>query len=76
MAPLEEYSDSDKFNIHRSLPLTNHKNTFTTREFEKTFRGSCKLPKAHEKVCENESKNKQREKDAHVKILLMEGGIL
>ena len=34
---------------------------------KKYFRGSCKLPQAHEKVCdENETKN-----DARIKILLM-----
>ena len=33
------------------------KNECTKREFEKNFRGSYKLPQAHEKVCdENERK--------------------
>ena len=39
------------------------------REFEKYFRGSCKLPQAHEKVCD------ENETDARVKILLMEVGL-
>ena len=50
---------------------------------EKGIRGSRKLPQAHEKVCdENERKketNKQTKKkknDAHVQKLFMEGGRL
>ena len=42
---------------------------------EKIFRGSRKLPQAHEKVCdENEgSKKETRKNDAHVKMFLMGG---
>ena len=40
---------------------------------EKNFRGSCKLPQAHEKVCdENETKKKKRRAP---NIFLMEGGV-
>ena len=47
---------------------------------EKSIRGSCKLPQAHEKVCdENERKkqtNKEEKNHASVKMLLMEGSPL
>ena len=44
---------------------------------EKIFQGSRKLLQAHEKVCnENESRIIIRKKDAHVKILFMEGSPL
>ena len=40
---------------------------------EKNFRGSCKLPQAHKKVCDKNERNKQtRKKDARVKMLFME----
>ena len=41
---------------------------------KKIFWGSCKLPQAHEKVCdENETKKQIEENDVHVKMLFMEG---
>ena len=41
---------------------------------KKYFRGSRKLPQAHEKVCdENETKKKN---DAHIKMFLVEGSPL
>ena len=44
---------------------------------KKNFRGSHKLSQAHEKVCdENERKKQKRKNDVHLKILLMEGGSL
>ena len=43
---------------------------------KKYFRGSRKLPQAHEKVCDENERKKQRKNDAHVKMLLMEGSIL
>ena len=50
---------------------------------KKYFQGSCKLPQAHEKVCDENERNKQAKKqrnkeknDAHVKTFLMEGGSL
>ena len=40
----------------------------------KNFWGSHKLPEAHKKVCdENEKKKEEKESDAHVEMLLMEG---
>ena len=41
---------------------------------KKNFRGSRKLPHAHEKVCDENERNKQRNKkknDARVKMFLM-----
>ena len=39
---------------------------------EKIFRGSCKLPQAHEKVCdENESRIIRKKNDARVKVLFI-----
>ena len=44
---------------------------------EKNIRGSHKLPQAHEKVCdENDRKKERRKYDMHLKVLLMEGGHL
>ena len=44
---------------------------------KKNFRGSRKLPQAHEKVCDENERNKQRRKnDSHVKMLFMEGSPL
>ena len=41
---------------------------------EKIFRGSRKLPQAHEKVCdENKGRKKQEKNDARVKMFLMGG---
>ena len=37
------------------------------KEFEKNFRGSCKLPHAHEKVCDENERNKQRNKETRKK---------
>ena len=43
---------------------------------EKNFRGSRKLPQAHEKVCdENERKKVEEKKQQAPKIFLMEGGV-
>ena len=42
---------------------------------KKNFRGSHKLPQAHEKVCDENGKNKEKN-DMHIKMLLMEGGSL
>ena len=38
---------------------------------KKYFRGSRKLPQAHEKVCDENERNKEKT-DTHVKMLLME----
>ena len=43
---------------------------------KKNFLGSCKLPQAHEKVCNENEAKKERKNDMHVKMLLMEGGNL
>ena len=43
---------------------------------EKNFRGSRKLPQAHEKVCDENETKKQEKNDAHVKIIFMEGSPL
>ena len=47
---------------------------------KKNFRGSRKLPQAHEKVCDENETKKQRKKeevnDARVKMLLVEGSPL
>ena len=42
---------------------------------EKNFRGSRKLPQAHEKVCDENETNKQ-EKMTRVKMLFIEGSPL
>ena len=43
---------------------------------EKTLWGSCKLPQAHEKVCDENERNKEsisrRKNDVCVKMFLME----
>ena len=43
---------------------------------EKNFRGSRKLPQAHEKVCNENETKKQEKNDACVKMLFMEGSPL
>ena len=46
---------------------------------KKNFRGSRKLPYAHEKVCDENERNKQTNKeknDARVKMVLVEGSPL
>ena len=44
---------------------------------KKYFRGSRKLPQAHEKVCdENETKKQRRKNDVRVKRFLVEGSPL
>ena len=45
---------------------------------KKNFWGSCKLPHAHEKGCDENERNKQirKKNDACVKMFLMEGGRL
>ena len=44
---------------------------------KKNFRGSRKLPHAHEKVCdENETKKQRKKNDARVKMFLVEGSLL
>ena len=46
---------------------------------KKNFRGSRKLPQAHEKVCDENETKKERKKevnDARVKMLLVEGSPL
>ena len=45
---------------------------------KKNFRGLCKLPHAHETVCNKNERNKQRnkKKDSCVEMFLMEGGHL
>ena len=46
---------------------------------KKNFWGSRKLPYAHEKVCDENERNKQRNKkknDARVKMFLVEGSPL
>ena len=43
-------------------------------QFDKNFRGSCKLLQSHEKVCDENDGKKQ--KDVCVKMLLMEGRYL
>ena len=44
---------------------------------EKIFRGSLKLPQAHEKVCdENERRRRRKKNDTRVKIIFMEGSPL
>ena len=42
---------------------------------KKYFQDTCKLPQAHEKVCDENERNKEKN-DACVKMLLMEGGSL
>ena len=42
---------------------------------KKYFRGSCKLPQAHEKVCDENERNKEKN-DIHIKMLLMVGSTL
>ena len=46
------------------------------KEFEKNFRGSRKLPHAHEKVCDENETKKQIKNDARVKMFLVEGSLL
>ena len=44
---------------------------------KKYFRGSRKLPQAHEKVCdENETKKQRKKNDVRVKRFLVEGSPL
>ena len=47
---------------------------------ENSNKTSCKLPQAHKKVCdENERKkqsNKERKNNTHIKMLLMKGSTL
>ena len=45
---------------------------------KKYFRGSHELPQAHEKVCDENERNKQRnkKKTTRVKVFLMKGGRL
>ena len=43
---------------------------------KKNFRGSRKLPYAHEKVCDENERNKQEKNDARVKKFLVEGSPL
>ena len=43
---------------------------------EKNFQGSCKLPQAHEKVCDENETKKQEKNDVRVKMLFMEGSPL
>ena len=43
---------------------------------EKNFWGSCKLPQAHEKVCNKNETKKQEKNDTHVKMLFTEGSPL
>ena len=43
---------------------------------KKNFRGSRKLPYAHEKVCDENETNKQEKNDARVKMFLVEGSLL
>ena len=43
---------------------------------DKNFRGSHKLPQAHEKVCDQNKTKKQEKNDARVKMLFMEGSLL
>ena len=42
---------------------------------EKIFRGSCNLPQAHEKVCD-ENESRIRKNNARIKVLFMEGSPL
>ena len=42
---------------------------------KKYFRGSLKLPQAHEKVCDENERNKEKN-NARVKMLLMVGSTL
>ena len=39
---------------------------------KKYFQGSCELPQAHEKVCD-ENETKKKENDEHLKYFVMEG---
>ena len=43
---------------------------------KKHFRGSCKLPQAHEKVCDENERKKQRKNYARVIMLLIERSTL
>ena len=43
---------------------------------EKSFRGSRKLPQAHEKVCDENETKKQEKIDARIKMLFIEGSLL
>ena len=43
---------------------------------KKYFWGSCKLPHAHEKVCDENETNKQEKNDTRVKMFLVEGSPL
>ena len=43
---------------------------------KKNFRGSRKLPQAHEKVCDENETKKEEVNDARVKMLLVEGSPL
>ena len=40
---------------------------------KKHFRGSRKLPPAHEKVCDENERNKERKNDGRLKIFLWAG---
>ena len=43
---------------------------------EKNFRGSRKLPQAHEKVCDENETKKQEKNDTRIKMLFIEGSPL
>ena len=43
---------------------------------KKYFQGSRKLQQAHEKVYDENERNKERKNNAHIKVLLMEGSPL
>ena len=56
--------------------LFNKRSERTKREFEKIFRGSRKLPYAHEKVCDENERMKQEKKRRARKNVLVEGSSL
>ena len=43
---------------------------------EKIFRGSYKLPQAHEKVCDENERRRRKKDDTRVKMIFMEGSSL
>ena len=43
---------------------------------EKIFRGSCELPQAHKKVCDENERRRKEKNDTHVKVIFMEGSPL
>ena len=71
--------DKSLAEIHYEISELLHKQTNgTKREFEKITSEvrSHKLPQAHEKVCDENERNKENKNDVRIKMFLMEGGSL